>query len=264
MSMTPQGSHRTFCSRPLATLCALLATVLLTLPAGALPVDVSVNGEVVGTVNAAIEASGADEGVRGGFEVSKTNPDGSVMSLAELERFLGQDHLNWFQKVTRVEPDDPAIADPFIDPPSGGFGTQWADDRPWYWDEFRPVPVPDGKVVGDAFQLSNRAHGSTLDYFDFPGGQANGTEVDFVTCLISDYGNRKYHVLGGCFGWSITITAAGDTDVTSLANGSWSNEFEREVRDEFGFRLPLPSGLILVALGAVAMGAAARRRTRTP
>ena len=122
------------------------------------------------------------------------------------------------------------------------------------------MPVPAGKQVGDAFQLSNRAHGSVLDYFDFPGGQANGTVVDFVTCLISDYGNRKYHVLGGCFGWSIEITAAGDTDVTALADGAWSAEFAQEILDEFGFRLPASSGLVLIALGAAGLGAARRRR----
>jgi hypothetical protein len=252
--------HRMSASRASAMLGSLLVAGLLAVPAVAIPIDVTVNGEVVGQVNVAITPNGASEGIDGSFQVSKTKPGGALMTLAELERYLGQDHLNWFQKVTNVDPDDPNIADPFIDPPSGGLGNQWADDRPWYWDEFRPVPVPAGKQVGDAFQLSNRAHGSVLDYFDFPGGQANGTVVDFVTCLISDYGNKKYHVLGGCFGWSIEITAAGDTDVTALADGAWSAEFAQEILDDFGFRLPAPSGLVLIALGAAGLGAARRRR----
>ena len=71
-----------------------------------------------------------DEGLKGAFGVLKEGSDGDTLTLAELEKALGQDHLNWFQKVLSITPPLPGTTTPFIDPNAGGIPGVWADSIP--------------------------------------------------------------------------------------------------------------------------------------
>ena len=181
------------------------------------------------------------------FEVTKEKQGGGVMTIPELEAFLGRGHFNWWQMVVGVNPHTPH---PDIDPPKGGFGTQWADDLPWYFDESAP-PNPNDVDWSDSFLLSNNVSGSKLKYFDFPGGQPVGTQVDFVTFLIQDLGGRKFQVIDG-FKWGMKILENGKTDILESLFGSgipWKNEYTQQIKTEFGDNwtlVPEPTTFILV------------------
>lgn len=228
---------------------ACLALLFTLSPAWSYPlnIDVTFNGEVVGK----IQITDDGDGIQGNMTVTKKKSDGTTMSLAELARFEGEDHFNWFQKVTSIDPDDPDISDPLVDPPSGGFGPQWADNRPWYWDEYAPNPVPPGKTVNADCQLSNLASGSVLNFQDYPGGFAAGTQIDFCTFLISDFGNKTYRVHES-FSWSVKIQTDGSTDVTAGAAGAeFTDEFAAEI-SKFGYSVvPEPMAMLLLAAGTV-------------
>lgn len=200
--------------------------------------DINANGKNIGSIS--INVPGSMAGVQGTFNVN----DKLFKDINALEKFLGQDHLNWFQKVTSIDPDFPGLNDPLIDPPSGGLGSLWADDRPWYLDETRPPdPLPDGKTSPPTFippdgqtELDTQTMASALKYSDFPGGFPAGTTIDFSTFLISDFGNKTYEVLGSGFSWSIEIAEDGSTQVTALDKGEdFDNEFAQEIKNDFGW-----------------------------
>ncbi len=208
--------------------------------AGAVPAPIEIDIPGVGKINMSVPA-GKPGAVSGTFTATKKNPDGTTMTLRQLEKSLGQDHLNWFQKVTSEGPNPPppGVTIPFIDPPKGGLplavDPTWADDRPWYYDEFVPNPVPPGRVVEPSLQLSANTAGSTLKYFDQLGGQ-KGNTIGLSTFLISDFGNRTYDVLGTGFNWSTKINAAGVGTIQTLAKGAaFTAEFQKEIKDQFGW-----------------------------
>jgi hypothetical protein len=205
--------------------------------------NLNVNGNPIGQVAINITAGTGGQGLTGGFTAA------GGQTLAQLEAALGQDHLNWFQKVIADSnpPKDAAgnqLAAPYVDPPSGGYSNQWADNIPWYWDEVVP---PNGTPNYDPnLQLSNNITngGKTLNYEDFPGGP--NANVSFVTFLVSDYGNNTYSVLGG-FSWSVTINNGTTTVNTLTANAAFKPEYSTEIK-AFGFtQVPEPSSLLLVS-----------------
>ena len=233
------------------------------------PVDFDIfgSGEKVGAIHIEMKPNGANFGLIGSFRVTK-DEDGIPLTLNELENFLGQDHLNWFQKVVgdTNQPNDAngnPLVPPYIDPPINGYDFQWADDRPWYFDEFSK-PADDPRDWSAAFLLSNNTDGSLLDYFDFPSDSKAGTTLDFATFLVSDYGNQRYSVLGG-FSWS-TLTEKNEgqafTSITSLTAGtSFRGEYADEIQREFGWNLiPEPSSALLLSLSI--LGIALIRRNK--
>lgn len=187
---------------------SLLSTAAFGATLAPINFDVIVRNETIGNIKMEVgETLLRSQGLAGSFEVTKKNESsGTTMSINELAAFLKVDHLNWFQIVTAkypgTIPDSPGT---FIDPPLGGFGTQWADNRPWYFDEFpAPNPLPQGKAKS-GFLLSDYLEPSKLKYEDFPQSHPVGAKLDFVTFLIGDFGNQTYDVLGGGFSWQVEV-----------------------------------------------------------
>jgi len=218
--------------------------------------EIVISGEAVGAVtiftNLPAEFPG-EEGLRGAFGILKEGADGNTFSLMELEQYLGQDHLNWFQKVISITPPLSGVPAPFIDPPRGGMPGVWADTLPWYFDETLPPP---GTPYNPNRQLQQQGDpaGSTLNYFDTPHAQPPGTSLDFVTFLISDYGDKTYVPLGG-FSWTSEIQPNGHAVITALASAAFKQEYADEIKADFGFMLvPQPSTFTLM-LSAMTMAA---------
>ena len=205
-----------------------LSVIALNSAQGQVTFDIKCTDVIFGTVTIDRTTNqGGNEGLLGQFATST--------KLSDFEKCMGQEHLNWFQKVTSITPGPPGPR--FVDPPSGGLGPIWNDDRPWYWDETRPIgPLPAGKTFFEALQLNaNIVTDSTeLLFEDYPHGQNVGTVISFATFLISDFGNHTYRVLGSGFSWDATIMANGRTSVTGLQGGAaFTDEYEREIRNEY-------------------------------
>lgn len=197
-----------------------------------------------GKINAMVGAS-TDE-LQASFTVTKKGADNKTLTLQQLEKMLGQDHVNWFQKVTKVDPAIMGLKVPFIDPMKGGQGPLWADDRPWYWDEVSPPkPLPMGKTSPPTFippmgktELGVQSHDGAgpLEYSDSPGGQPVGTKIDFATYLVSDYGNKTYDVLGKGFTWQTTIGAGNVGKISDITkNVDFMKDFQDEIKNDFGW-----------------------------
>ena len=113
--------------------------------------------------------------------------------------------FNWFQIVTQdSDPKNDSngnlLTPPYIDPPRNGYDDLWADDRPWYLDEFSK-PRNDPRFWDPGGLLDNNVFGSRLTFRDSPGNYI-GEQTDFATFLIaSDPQNKNYDFLGG-FEWS--------------------------------------------------------------
>jgi hypothetical protein len=173
--------------------------------------------------------------------VSKKKSDDTLMTLDDLETFLGQDHLNWFQRViadTNPPKDSKGnqLTVPYVDPPAGGYyGGPVEDNIPWYLKE--PDELPDPTTT------------STLDFSDGPQSQHEGWSATFVTFLISDFGNKTYEVLGEGFSWTATRGTDGLTDITSLTKGAtFTTEYYTEIKNGFGW-VPEPATLFFLGSG---------------
>ncbi len=185
--------------------------------------DVIVRNETVGKIEINVkEGLLRNQGLEGAFEITKKNESSSsTMTIPELAKFLKVDHFNWFQIVTAEYPlTSPENPGTFIDPPSGGFDVQWADDRPWYLDEYlAPNPLPPGKTKSGLL-LSDYIKPSKLEYEDFPQGHPVGAKLNFDTFLIGDFGNKTYDVLGGGFSWQVEFKP-GEPFIDLNRNGKW-------------------------------------------
>lgn len=265
---------------------AVLCAVVEARPAYAVVIDpvsfdVMGKGETVGKVSMKVSSFGlgggliGTQGLVGEFTVTKQKGGGSTMAVKELEQFLGQDHLNWFQKVTRdtSPPNDASgnrLKPPYIDPPKGGYsgpGTtmSWGDHAPWYWNE---TPKPAGEPKPDPGQLSDQSSGSTLNFEDFPSvvdatGPVAGAEVDFALFLVSDFGNKTYEVLGSGVSWMVKMEAVGTLGVfphvKCLATGApFTSEYAKEIRDQFGYTM-VPEPSTWLCLGSGLLGLAGRQ-----
>ena len=265
---------------------AILWSLCVSAPAYAVLIDplmcdVTVNGDTIGTITMKVSSFGLGggligiQGLVGDFDVTKKKSDGTTMTVKELEQSLGQDHLNWFQKVvgdTNPQKDSSGntLTVPYVDPPKGGYNDLWGDDAPWYWNE---TPKPAGETRPEAGQLSNQVMGSSLAFEDFPsvvemGKPVAGAKVDFATFLISDFGNKTYQVLSGGISWGITMETVADKGVfphvTSLAKGAtFTTEYATEIKDGFGYSM-VPEPFTWVLFGSGFLGVVGRRRRRLP
>ena len=234
-------------------LCSLLAA---TLPAWALAIPVKCGATLVGNIDVAISAGGT--GITGGFTSVLGGPPATLKAAATA---CGEDHWNWYQVITA---DNQIPGAPYVDPPKGGLGSQWADNLPWYFDE-KPVPnpLPPGKVAdnpADVYQLSKNSNGPTLKYFDFPGGDP-GLNLSFKTWLVSLNADSSFHSFHEGFSWDFSITLA-PVVVSSASNlvalaGLPGNADYQNLIGGFATAVPEPQTWMLLLAG---LGVLARKR----
>jgi hypothetical protein len=196
------------------------------------------------------------------------------MSFQELEASLGEDHLNWFQKITKDTnpPKDLAgnvLKAPYIDPPPGGYSDQWADELPWYYDEHTPTEAElAGREWSPRLLLDNHINDTLgrLTYSDGPDG-SRGDKVSFATFLVSVNNDNTYTPLAG-FSWSVEFGGGGlpgdTTYVSSLtANAPFVADYATEIYDQFGWTAvmaPEPSTALLLSIGLAGLGLGGRKR----
>ena len=191
--------------------------------------DVRVNNEILGTIDIKVlRAAAGDRGLFGGFTALNRDIKG-------LEQYLGERagapdfRLKWLQILTETGDNRPAGGVTFVDPPSGGFEKQWADNKPWYFDESSPNPLPPGKEVDPDYLLDNNVQGSLLKFFDTPRRPVNN-KLNFWTFLVGDFGNNTYDFLSG-FSWSAAMLAG---EPFQDKNGSNNWEFGEAFTDRDG------------------------------
>jgi hypothetical protein len=164
--------------------------------------DVRVNNEILGKIDIKVlRAAAGDRGLFGDFTARDRDIKG-------LEQYLGGSEfpnfrLKWLQILTETGDNRPAGGVTFVDAPSGGFEKQWADNKPWYFDESSPNPLPPGKEVDPRYLLDNNVQGSVLNFFDTARRPVNN-KLNFWTFLVGDFGNNTYDFLSG-FSWSAAM-----------------------------------------------------------
>ena len=248
----PLGMGRLRRAARVVALCGLLTAAL---PAWALMIPIKCGDTLVGNIDVAIAASGT--GITGGFTSVLGGPPATLKAAAIA---CGEDHWNWYQVVTA---DNQIPGAPYVDPPKGGLGPQWADNLPWYFDE-QPVPnpLPDGKVADnprDVYQLSKNSTDPTLKYFDFPGGDP-GLNLSFKTWLVSLNADSSLHSFHEGFSWDFSITLL-PVSVSSATNlkvlaGLPGNADYQNLIGGFATAVPEPQVWILMLAG---LGLLARR-----
>ncbi|MCC3410090.1 MAG: PEP-CTERM sorting domain-containing protein [Microcoleus sp. PH2017_10_PVI_O_A] len=206
--------------------------------------DVIVRNQQIGKVDITVaeKTNQPDQGrqaITGGFNVTNQQTLGQLVSSLNSQYNLGLDHFNWFQIAEFYPPIPlPNTINPFIDPPKGGLGKQWADDRPWYYDEYTPTSVPPGKIFNATNQLSAKGPNTSqkLGYLDSPIDRVTpNATFKFHTFLIGDFGNKTYDTLGG-FEWSAGMQN-GLTQITSLKAGTtFTNQYANLIEKQFGYK----------------------------
>jgi hypothetical protein len=235
MASTP-GTQRN--SPVIAAVSAMVVLCWLS-PAQAAPISIPINchGSLVGSIDVDISTvkDGAKtlDGVVGGFNT--VNGPGPIArkTLAETAKFCDEDHFNWYQ-IIQFDSTMPEVG-PYVDPPHGGYPNQWADDLDWYWDEKMPAP-PLPANFDARYQLSNRTHMFTLDYFDFPIPPV-GEDLDIITYLVSLDVNGKLVDYHSGFEFYLSRTDANTTKIPEL----------------FVYITPEPGTMSLFALGCLSV-----------
>jgi len=164
-------------------------------PKPTIVVPVTVGGKGYGVIAIQVNPDGS---ITGGFQA------GGGSSLSGMEQQLGQQHLNWLVvgSITGgpslIDGQGSRISPPYIDPPDGGYGQiglsppSWADQIPWYWDEYqRPPLITDPELTKWTKDGSGR-----LWYGDRPVNDP-GVKLGFDIFLISDFGDHTYQPIGG-------------------------------------------------------------------
>jgi len=237
-------------------LCGVLAAAA---PAWALLIPIKCGDTLVGNIDVAVAAIGT--GITGGFTSVLGGPPATLKAAATA---CGEDHWNWYQVVTA---DNQIPGAPYVDPPKGGLGPQWADDLPWYFDE-KPVPnpLPAGKLPEnppDTYQLSKNSVGPTLKYFDFPGGDP-GLNLSFKTWLVSLNADSSFHSFHEGFSWDFSITL-GPVMVSKADNlkalaGLPGNADYQNLIGGFATAVPEPKSWLVMLVGLVGLAVVASRR----
>jgi hypothetical protein len=239
-------------------------SVVLLLFAGsaeAVPItfDVVCASNTVGVVK--IDANG--KGISGSFGTT-----GNSGTLAAAAAACGEDHFNWYQIITadNQPPKDRAgnqLAPPYVDVPPNGydsaFDTIWADNLPWYLDEYAP-PAGTPNFVTDTL-LSSQTTKTALDFSDFPGG-GDGLNLSFMTWLVSLNADSSFHSFHGGFSWDFSIAADGTNNgVTKIATlGALPTNAEyQNIIGNFATKVPEPPIIYLLVVGGLSILVRRRR-----
>jgi hypothetical protein len=242
-------------------ICALgIAAFLETVSSGAaraaqLSFDVIVKNEVLGNISLGKETrsvpTGTKDEIIGQFFATKN----------DWKNFLGVDHLNWLQIVTQDSnppiPIDDRFANnplkvPYIDPPPSGYLSGWADQEPWYWDEYRIPEELEPFLPWDEYTqltVQSQNNGQILKFSDFPSGGIQANNLKFETFLVGDFGNKTYDFLTS-FSWSISLNG-GTSTITDLKQGAtFTKQYANLVEEQFGYKKVdlLPTYLFASAL----------------
>ncbi len=167
--------------------------------------------------------------------------------------------INWLQIVS-IDPNTPGIVDPLVEPPPGGLGIQWADNKPWYWDESKPsnlsqanprpggvFELPDGKLFFEngllEKHLTTSPDGLTpseLLLNDSPNSSTGFAQTfNFDTFLIAEYANNKYDIFSS-FSWTAFVddqgTRKGLTDIIELTEGAVFTQEYADWVSAFGYQ----------------------------
>jgi hypothetical protein len=128
-------------------------------------------------------------------------------SLQEVARISGFHHFNWINIVTQAPIDDLLFCTglpflPVVEPlPGGGRCSGWADDLPYFWNEFNQ----DG--TASSSELSQWTTDRTLFFRDIPSWPflAPTNAINFYTILVGVRYGSKFSVLSA-FAWKTTYT----------------------------------------------------------
>ncbi|MEG4015325.1 MULTISPECIES: hypothetical protein [unclassified Microcoleus] len=209
--------------------------------AAQLSFDVIVKNEVLGNISLETKTrpvpAGTEDAIDGQFVATKN----------DWKNFLGVDHLNWLQIVTQDSnppiPIDPRFANnplkvPYIDTPPSGYLSGWADEEPWYWNEYR-IPeelepfLPWSEYTQLALQSQN--NGQILKFSDVPTGAIQANNLKFETFLVGDFGNKTYDFLTS-FSWSISLSG-GTSTITNIEQGAtFTKQYANLVEEQFGYK----------------------------
>jgi len=228
-------------------------------PAAALTIPVNCGMPPVHVGDIVVNPSGS--GMSGDFTSVVGGPPATMAAACAQ---CGEDHMNWFQVVTadNMPPNGPGgpgnqLTPPYIDPPFGGYGPpdqQWADNRPWYWDETVPPgpPFPPGYQAG--LGLGPNTFADHLHWEDFPGGAA-GSNVKFSTWLVSLNADGSLHEFHEGFSW-MWSNPGGGAGTSMIVGGPLTPQ---QGQGLYGQLVPEPATFALVVL---AFGAVFAKRSR--
>jgi len=242
------GIFRLFLAAPVAiALLALSATF-----ASALTIDVSCGGEPVGTVT--VNAQGAGQGISGGF----TSTTGKPPTLAAAAAACDETQFNWYQIVTADNGKAKNAAGafltaPYVDPPSGGYSDQWADNLPWYYDMTNP-PEDAMNVDPDLF-LSANTTADTLSFSDNPMSSGN---ITFMTWLVSLNANGSLQSFDVGFTWQYNTSTNTVTMLSEYLEGPTDAQYQ-DLIGGFASTVPEPATWVLMIVGFGGMFALRRR-----
>lgn len=227
-------------------ICAIsIAAFFETVSSGAaraaqLTFDVIVKNEVLGNISLDRKTqpvtTGTEDAIVGQFVATKN----------DWKEFLGVDHLNWLQIVTQDSNPPTAIDDrfnplkvPYIDAPPSGYLSNWADEKPWYWNEYRlPEELEQFQIPWDEdgqLAVQSQNNGQVLKFSDVPSGSIQANNLKFETFMVGDFGNKTYDFLTG-FSWSISLNG-GTSTITEIKQGAtFTKQYANLVEQQFGYK----------------------------
>ncbi len=208
------------------------------------------------TVGAITVNAGANGAISGGFASSVGGPPATEAAALAA---CGEDHFNWYQIVTAtngtyMNRQGVALTPPFIDPPSNGLAVAqdptWADNLPWYYDEYAPAPGTPNYVAG--LQVGANTTAGGLSYFDQPGGN-NGLTLSFSTWLVSLNKDGSFDSFHSGFSWDFSINGAGAASVTNIQTFTTSptNAQYTAIKGGFLTSVPEPSTISFLLIGSL-------------
>jgi hypothetical protein len=206
------------------------------------------------------------------------------LTLAAAAQLGGFDHFNWFQVATRFPGSflgSPPRFTPFIDPPSGGWNGQPADNLPFYWDETDEADLlPEYQLK---FNVDPVRNPTTLRFDDTPANSFVIPGVNFMEFYTSLAGvhadgswsplytfnwksDRNVFAGGGIIGRNVGPLPPGDGGIFGVRELDSPLDVPAHVLlvwegngAVFPNAVPEPSVGLLVGLGVLTLGLAARQ-----